>query len=183
MPICFVADPQGQRYRAAYFERFAGVWAHGDFVATTAHGGYVIYGRSDAVLNPGGVRIGTAEIYRQVDTVPGVLASVAIDEDIEGDRQIVLFVKLAPQTHLTRQFEQQLRSAIREGASPRHVPKRIVAVPDIPITRSGKVAEIAVREAANGRPVKNLDALANPQSLQHFSRASQDVAPQSQQRS
>jgi acetoacetyl-CoA synthetase len=168
MPLGFVGDPDGKRYRAAYFERFPGVWAHGDFVATTEHGGYIIYGRSDAVLNPGGVRIGTAEIYRQVDTVPGILGSVAVAEEIEGDCQIVLFVKLQAGATLDATLEQRLRSAIREGASPRHVPKRIVAVADIPITRSGKVAEIAVREVVNGRSVKNLEALANPQALEHY---------------
>lgn len=171
MPLGFVADPAGERYHAAYFERFPGVWAHGDFVATTDQGGYVIYGRSDAVLNPGGVRIGTAEIYRQVDTVEGVLGSVAVAEEVAGDCQVVLFVRLASGLELTPQMEQRLRSAIREGASPRHVPKRILAVPDIPVTRSGKIAEIAVRETVNGRPVKNLEALANPQALQYFARS------------
>jgi acetoacetyl-CoA synthetase len=168
MPIGFVGDPDGARYRAAYFGRFPGVWAHGDFVATTAHEGYVIYGRSDAVLNPGGVRIGTAEIYRQVDTVSGIVSSVAVGEEITGDMQIVLFVKLAPGTELDAELEERLRRAIRSGASPRHVPKRIVAVPDIPVTRSGKIAEIAVREVVNGRPVQNLEALANAEVLQFF---------------
>jgi acetoacetyl-CoA synthetase len=171
MPLGFVGDPTGERYRGAYFERFPGVWAHGDFISTTEHDGYIIHGRSDAVLNPGGVRIGTAEIYRQVDTVAGIVSSVAVGEEIDGDCQIVLFVKLAAGTELTPQLEQQLRSAIRQGASPRHVPRRIIAVPDIPQTRSGKIAEIAVREAVNGRPVKNLEALANPQALEHFSPA------------
>jgi acetoacetyl-CoA synthetase len=170
MPLGFVGDPTGDRYRGAYFERFPGVWAHGDFISTTEHDGYVIHGRSDAVLNPGGVRIGTAEIYRQVDTVGGIVSSVAVGEEIDGDCQIVLFVKLAGGTELTPQLEQQLRSAIRRGASPRHVPKRIIGVPDIPQTRTGKIAEIAVREAVNGRPVKNAEALANPQSLEHFMR-------------
>jgi acetoacetyl-CoA synthetase len=170
MPIGFLGDPEGARYRAAYFERFPGVWAHGDFISTTEHGGYVIYGRSDAVLNPGGVRIGTAEIYRQVDTVADVLGSVVVSEEIEGDCQIVLFVRLAPGVVLTAQLRQQLRSAIRQGASPRHVPRRIVSVADIPVTRSGKIAEIAVREAVNGRLVKNIEALANPEALQYFTR-------------
>jgi acetoacetyl-CoA synthetase len=168
MPLGFVGDPNGTRYHAAYFERFHGVWAHGDFIATTEHGGYVIYGRSDTVLNPGGVRIGTAEIYRQLDTVPGILGSVAVAEETGDDCQIVLFVKLGPEITLSAELEQRLRSVIRLGASPRHVPKRIVAVADIPMTRSGKIAEIAVREAINGRPVKNLDALANPQAMQYF---------------
>ena len=168
MPLGFVADPDGARYRSAYFERFPGVWAHGDFIATTEHEGYVIYGRSDAVLNPGGVRIGTAEIYRQVDAVSGIAGSVAVGEEIPGDVQIVLFVKLTPGTELDAALEQRLRTAIRSGASPRHVPKRIVAVPDIPVTRSGKIAEIAVREVVNGRPVKNIEALANAAALQYF---------------
>jgi acetoacetyl-CoA synthetase len=170
MPLGFVGDPTGERYAKAYFERFPGVWAHGDFISTTEHDGYIIHGRSDAVLNPGGVRIGTAEIYRQVDTVAGIVNSVAVGEEIDGDCQILLFVKLAGGIELTPQLEQQLRSAIRHGASPRHVPKRIIAVPDIPQTRSGKIAEIAVREAVNGRPVKNAEALVNPQSLRHFTR-------------
>jgi acetoacetyl-CoA synthetase len=170
MPLGFVGDPSGERYRGAYFKRFPGVWAHGDFISTTEHNGYIIHGRSDAVLNPGGVRIGTAEIYRQVDTVGAIVSSVAVGEEIDGDCQIVLFVKLAVGTELTPELEQQIRSAIRQGASPRHVPKRIIAVPDIPQTRSGKIAEIAVREAVNGRPVHNIEALANPQSLQHFVR-------------
>jgi acetoacetyl-CoA synthetase len=181
MPIGFVGDPHGTRYRAAYFERFPSVWAHGDFVSTTKHDGYIIYGRSDAVLNPGGVRIGTAEIYRQVDTVSGILGSVVVSEETDGDCQIVLFVRLAPGAGLTPQLEQQLRSAIRRGASPRHVPKRIVAVPDIPVTRSGKIAEIAVREVVNGRVVKNIEALANPEALQHFSRERVRVSPPSDQ--
>jgi acetoacetyl-CoA synthetase len=168
MPVGFVGDAAGERYRGAYFERFPGVWAHGDFVSTTEHDCYIIHGRSDAVLNPGGVRIGTAEIYRQVDMVTGIVNSVAVGEEIDGDCQIVLFVKLAAGTDLTPQLEEQLRSAIRQGASPRHVPKRILAVPDIPQTRSGKIAEIAVREAVNGRPVQNVEALANPQSLEYF---------------
>jgi acetoacetyl-CoA synthetase len=171
MPLGFVGDPTGERYRGAYFERFPGIWAHGDFISTTEHDGYIIHGRSDAVLNPGGVRIGTAEIYRQVDTVPGIASSVAVAEEIDGDCQIVLFVKLAADTQLTPQLEQQLRSAIRQGASPRHVPRRIIAVADIPQTRSGKIAETAVRERVNGRPVKNLEALANPEALEHFSPA------------
>jgi acetoacetyl-CoA synthetase len=170
MPLGFVGDPNGTRYHAAYFEHFPGVWAHGDFISTTEYGGYVIYGRSDAVLNPGGVRIGTAEIYRQVDTVHGILGSVAVAEETGEDCQIILFVKLGPGITLSAELEQRLRSAIRLGASPRHVPKRIVAVADIPVTRSGKIAETAVREAVNGRPVKNLDALANPQAMQHFRR-------------
>jgi len=168
MPLGFVNDPSGARYRAAYFERFPGLWAHGDFVATTEHEGYVIYGRSDAVLNPGGVRIGTAEIYRQVDTVPGIASSVAVAQEIDGDLQIVLFVKLVSGVTLTPELEHRVRTAIREGASPRHVPKRITAVADIPVTRSGKIAEIAVREIVNGRPVKNAEALANPEALRYF---------------
>jgi acetoacetyl-CoA synthetase len=168
MPLGFVNDPGEVRYRAAYFERFPHVWAHGDFVATTEHDGYVIYGRSDAVLNPGGVRIGTAEIYRQIDTIDGVLGSVAVGEEIDGDTQIVLFVRLAPDIVLNSELEVRLRCVIRDGASPRHVPKRIVSVPDIPVTRTGKVAEIAVRDMLNGRPVKNIEAIANPDALRYF---------------
>jgi len=168
MPTGFWNDPDGSRYAAAYFERFPGVWCHGDFAEWTAHGGMVIHGRSDAVLNPGGVRIGTAELYRQVEQEEAVLESIAIGQEWEGDVRIVLFVRLAEGAVLDEALRARLRDRVRRGASPRHVPARIVAVPDIPRTRSGKIVELAVREVVHGRPVRNLEALANPEALDHF---------------
>jgi acetoacetyl-CoA synthetase len=144
------------------------VWCHGDFAERTTHGGFVIHGRSDAVLNPGGVRIGTAEIYRQVERLPEVLESVVIAQEWEGDVRIVLFVRLRPETSLDESLTDRIRRSIREHASPRHVPARIVAVADIPRTRSGKIVELAVRDVVHGHPVKNREALANPEALELF---------------
>ena len=168
MPIGFWNDPDGSRYRAAYFERFPGVWHHGDYAARTEHGGFVIHGRSDAVLNPGGVRIGTAEIYRQVETLPEVLESLCIGQDWDHDVRVVLFVRLRDGVALDEALQQRIRSTIRANTTPRHVPARIVAVPDIPRTISGKIVELAVRNTVHGVAVTNLDALANPQALEHF---------------
>ena len=168
MPVAFWNDPGGARYRAAYFERFDGVWRHGDWARKTAHGGLVIYGRSDTTLNPGGVRIGTAEIYREVEQLPEILESVVVGQDRDGDTRIVLFVRLAPGVTLDDALRDRIRRAIRQNASPHHVPQVISAVPDIPRTVSGKIAEMAVRDVLHGRPVKNVDALANPESLEHF---------------
>lgn len=168
MPVAFWNDPEGKKYRAAYFERFPGVWHHGDWAEWTEHGGIVIHGRSDATLNPGGVRIGTAEIYNQVEGMPEVLEALAIGQDWEGDVRVVLFVRLAPGASLDEALEKRIRARIREGASPRHVPARIVAVADIPRTKSGKITELAVREVVHGRPVKNSHALANPEALELF---------------
>jgi acetoacetyl-CoA synthetase len=168
MPRRFLHDPAGARYRSAYFERFPGVWCQGDFAERTVRGTFIIFGRSDAVLNPGGVRIGTAEIYRQVDRVPGILASVAVGQRVDGDVRIVLFVKLALGLTLDRALEERIIKAIREGASPRHVPKLIRQVPDVPVTRSGKVAEVAVRDVVNGITVQNTEALLNPEALRYF---------------
>jgi acetoacetyl-CoA synthetase len=168
MPIGFWNDPDGARYRAAYFERFPGVWCHGDFVALTEHGGMVIQGRSDAVLNPGGVRIGTAEIYRQVEGMEEIEEALVVGQDWEGDVRVVLFVKPAPGVVLDDALVGTIRERIRRNASPRHVPARVLAVPDIPRTRSGKIVELAVREVVHGRPVKNREALANPEALEHF---------------
>jgi acetoacetyl-CoA synthetase len=170
MPLGFWNDPGGTRYRSAYFERFPGVWCHGDFAELTPHGGIVIHGRSDATLNPGGVRIGTAEIYRQVEGIDEVLESVVIGQHFEGDVRIVLFVKLREGLALDDALRERIRRRIREGASPRHVPARIVQVADVPRTRSGKIVELAVRDAVHGRPVKNVEALANPQALEAFRR-------------
>ena len=168
MPIKFWNDPDGARYRAAYFERFPGIWCHGDYAEVTEHGGMIIYGRSDAVLNPGGVRIGTAEIYRQVEQLDEIEEGLAIGQDWRGDVRVVLFVKLAPGTALDGALEARIRDRIRAGASPRHVPRRIVAVPDIPRTKSGKIVELAVRAIVHGEAVRNIEALANPEALDHF---------------
>jgi acetoacetyl-CoA synthetase len=168
MPLGFWKDPDGSRYRAAYFERFPGVWCHGDFAEITDHGGFVIHGRSDAVLNPGGVRIGTAEIYRQVEQLDEVLESLVVGQEWEGDTRVVLFVVLREGCTLDDSLRDRIRRQIRRNATPRHVPGRILEVPELPRTRSGKIVELAVREVVHGRPVKNLEALANPEALAHF---------------
>ncbi len=168
MPVRFWNDPDGAKYHAAYFEHYPGVWRHGDWVEETAHGGFVIYGRSDATLNPGGVRIGTAEIYRQVEQLDEVLESLVIGQHWDGDERIVLFVRLRPGAALDDALEARIRTAIRQHASPRHVPAKIVQVDDIPRTKSGKIVELAVRAVVHGEPVRNLDALANPAALDHF---------------
>ena len=165
MPICFWNDPQGERYRAAYFARFPNIWCHGDYAAMTQHGGVVIYGRSDAVLNPGGVRIGTAEIYRQVEQVPEVLEALVIGQDWESDVRVVLFVKLREGLVLEDAVVEKIKKQIRANATPRHVPAKIIQVADIPRTKSGKIVELAVRDVVHGRPVKNMEALANPEAL------------------
>ncbi|TNF81114.1 MAG: acetoacetate--CoA ligase [Gammaproteobacteria bacterium] len=168
MPIGFWNDPDGSRYRAAYFERFPGIWAHGDYGEITPRQGIVIHGRSDAVLNPGGVRIGTAEIYRQVERVDEVIDSVVIGQDHAGDVRVVLFVVLREGIELTDDLEDRIRGVIRANATPRHVPEVIVQVPDVPRTISGKIVELAVRNVVHGRPVTNVDALANPEALEAF---------------
>ena len=168
MPIGFWNDPDGTRYHAAYFERFANVWCHGDYAVQSAHDGFVILGRSDAVLNPGGVRIGTAEIYRQVEKLGEILESLAVGQDWDNDVRVVLFVRLRPGVELDAALERRIRDTIRASTTPRHVPARIVAVPDIPRTISGKIVELAVRNVIHGRPVRNTDALANPEALEHF---------------
>jgi acetoacetyl-CoA synthetase len=168
MPLGFWRDPDGAAYSKAYFERFPGVWHHGDFAELTEHDGMIIYGRSDTVLNPGGVRIGTAEIYRQVEQVPEVVESVVVGQDWRGDVRVVLFVKLRAGIALDEPLTRRINDQIRRNASPRHVPAKIVAVADIPRTRSGKIVELAVRDCLHGRPVKNMDALANPEALTLF---------------
>ncbi len=167
IPLGFAGDPDDERFRATYLDRFPGAWHQGDYAAWTDHGGLVIHGRSDATLNAGGVRIGTAEIYRPVEQLPEVLEALAIGQAWEGDTRIVLFVRLSPGTALDDDLRTRIRTAVRTAASPRHVPARIVAVPDLPRTRSNKLAELAVREAVHGRPVGNLDALANPEALEY----------------
>lgn len=168
MPVMFWNDPEGVKYRAAYFERFDNVWCHGDFAEWTSHGGIVIHGRSDATLNPGGVRIGTAEIYNQVEQMEEVAEALCIGQDWEDDVRVVLFVRMASGVSLDEQLEKAIRNRIRTGASPRHVPAKIIAVADIPRTKSGKIVELAVRDVVHGRPVKNKEALANPEALDLF---------------
>jgi acetoacetyl-CoA synthetase len=168
MPIGFWKDPDGSRYHAAYFERFPGVWTHGDLIELTGHGGIVIYGRSDATLNPGGVRIGTAEIYRQVEQIPEVLEALAVGQQWDGDVRVILFVRLAERARLDDALGAEIRRRIRNNCTPRHVPTRIIAIGDIPRTMNGKIAELAVREVIHGRPVRNVEALANPGSLELY---------------
>ncbi|NND81731.1 MAG: acetoacetate--CoA ligase [Gammaproteobacteria bacterium] len=174
MPVGFWNDPHKERYRAAYFERFTNppVWCHGDFVELTQHGeeqrGMIIHGRSDAILNPGGVRIGTAEIYRQVEKVPEVMESIVIGQQWDNDVRVVLFVKLQLGAALNDELEDKIRKLIRAKATPRHVPAVIAEVPDIPRTKSGKIVELAVRDVVHGREVKNVTSLANPEALEFF---------------
>ncbi|HLS05898.1 MAG TPA: acetoacetate--CoA ligase [Wenzhouxiangella sp.] len=168
MPVKFWNDDGGRNYHQAYFDKFEGVWAHGDFARVTPEGGVIIYGRSDATLNPGGVRIGTAEIYRQVQKVDEVLESICIGQSWEGDVRVVLFVRLRDGVVLDDDLKARIRSTIRANATPRHVPAKIVAVADIPRTVSGKIVELAVRNVVEGRPVRNVSALANPEALEHY---------------
>ena len=168
MPAGFWNDADGSRYHAAYFDRFENVWCHGDYVAMTPEGGMVIYGRSDAVLNPGGVRIGTAEIYRQVEQLPEVIESLVIGQDYDNDVRVVLFVRLADQVMLDDVLIHRIKQQIRTNTTPRHVPAIVLAVNDIPRTRSGKIVELAVRDVVHGRAVRNREALANPEALDQF---------------
>jgi acetoacetyl-CoA synthetase len=168
MPVAFWDDPTSAKYQAAYFDHYPGVWRHGDWARLTRHGGLIILGRSDATLNPGGVRIGTAEIYRQVEQLPEVIESLVVGQDWQGDVRIVLFVRLREGAALDEALVRRIRDRIREHATPHHVPRKILHVSDIPRTISGKITELAVREVIHGRPVGNLDALANPQALDLF---------------
>ena len=168
MPVRFWNDPDGKKYRAAYFERFPDVWCHGDFAEWTPHGGIIIHGRSDATLNPGGVRIGTAEIYAQVERIPEIVEAIAIGQEWERDVRIVLFVRLKEGATLDGALIERIKKQIRTGASPRHIPAKIVEVADIPRTRSGKITELAVRDVVHGRAVKNTEALANPEALELY---------------
>jgi len=172
LPVGFWNDPGGTKYRAAYFARFPGVWTHGDWCEITAHEGMIIYGRSDAVLNPGGVRIGTAEIYRQVEQLDEVVESLVIGQTWPpgeiGDVRVVLFVKLRDGLSLDDALIAKIKNTVRIHTTPRHVPAKVVQVPDIPRTKSNKIVELAVRSVVHGQPVKNLEALANPEVLEHF---------------
>jgi acetoacetyl-CoA synthetase len=172
MPVGFWNDADGSKYHAAYFDRFPNVWCHGDFCEITAHGGLIIYGRSDATLNPGGVRIGTAEIYRQVEKLHEVVESLVIGQDWPpqnpNDVRVVLFVKLREGLVLDDDLVRRVRQTIRDNTTPRHVPAKVLQVADIPRTKSGKIVELAVRNVVHGRAVKNQEALANPEALAHF---------------
>ena len=167
-PVFFWRDEGGQKYYSAYYEHFEGVWAHGDFAEITKHGGVVIYGRSDAVLNPGGVRIGTAEIYRQVDKIEAVLESIVIGQEWKNDVRVVLFVKMREGQELTDSLIQEIKLVIRTECTPRHVPAKILEVGDIPRTKSGKIVEISVRDIVHGLEIKNKESLANPEALEFF---------------
>jgi acetoacetyl-CoA synthetase len=168
MPVAFWNDPDGRKYRAAYFEKYPGVWWHGDYVELTEHDGMIIHGRSDAVLNPGGVRIGTAEIYREVEQLDEIVESVVIGQRWDNDERVILFVRLRDGLNLDDDLEARIRSRIRANTSPRHVPTRIVQVSEVPRTRSGKIVELAVRDVVHGREIKNREALSNPESLEQF---------------
>jgi acetoacetyl-CoA synthetase len=168
MPISFWNDPDGRKYRGAYFDVHENTWHHGDYIEITENGGVIIYGRSDATLNPGGVRIGTAEIYRQIEAIPEILDSLVIGQDWDNDVRVLLFVKLREGVELTEEFVKRIKTSIRQNTTPRHVPEKIVAVADIPYTISGKKVELAVRNVIHGREVKNRDALANPEALDLF---------------
>lgn len=168
MPLGFWNDPDGSRYHEAYFERYDNVWCHGDYALLTKHGGIVIYGRSDAVLNPGGVRIGTAEIYRQVEKLPEIVESIAVGQQRGADQRVILFVRLRDGVQLDEALRERIRNTIREETTPRHVPAKIIAVQDIPRTISGKITELAVQRVIHGKAVRNTEALANPEALEFF---------------
>ncbi len=168
MPVAFFNDADGSKYRTAYFDKFPNIWCHGDLATLTASGGIVIHGRSDATLNPGGVRIGTAEIYRQVEKLPEVLESMAVGQDWDNDVRVILFVRLREGVQLDDAMTAKIKSTIRANTTPRHVPAKIIAVPDLPRTMSGKITELAVRNVIHNRLVKNTEALANPNSLAFF---------------
>ena len=168
MPIRFWNDPDNAKYHGAYFERFDGIWCHGDYAEWTQNGGMIIHGRSDATLNPQGVRIGTAEIYNQVEQMPEVLEALCIGQDWNSDVRVVLFVRFAEGLTLDDDLTKSIKQKIRTGASPRHVPAKVIQVADIPRTKSGKITELAVRDVVHGRTVKNKEALANPEALELY---------------
>ena len=165
MPVMFWNDADGERYRGAYFEKYPNIWCHGDFIEKTEHQGFIVYGRSDATLNPGGVRIGTAEIYRQVETFPEVQESIVIGQDWDGDTRVVLFLRMTEGAELSDDLVKNIKTRIRQNCTPRHVPSKIVVIADIPRTKSGKITELAVRDIVHGKDVKNKEALANPEAL------------------
>ena len=168
MPVSFWNDEGDKKYKAAYFEKIDNVWVHGDWVEKTEHNGFIVHGRSDATLNPGGVRIGTAEIYRQVEKIEAVKESICVGQNWDGDVRVILFVVMKDGWDLDENLIKEIKTVIRKGASPRHVPAKIIAVSDIPRTRSGKITEIAVRDIIHDRPIKNIEALANPEALEEY---------------
>ena len=168
MPLYFWGDESGKKYHAAYFDRYPGVWTHGDFVEVTERGGLIMYGRSDATLNPGGVRIGTAEIYPILDDIDTIEDSVVVGQQWQNDIRVILFVKMKPGVALSEGIRDQVKKAIRTFASPRHVPAKIIAVQDIPYTLNMKKVELAVQKVIHGQEVKNKDALKNPEALDFF---------------
>ena len=168
MPVGFWNDPGHEKYKNAYFDVYPGVWRHGDYIEIRDHGGVVIYGRSDATLNPGGVRIGTAEIYRLVELMPEIQDSLVVGQDWDNDVRIILFVKLVKGVDLNEQLKESIKRTIRENASPRHVPAMVIAVPDIPYTLNGKKVELVVRSILQNNPVLNADVLVNPEILEHY---------------
>jgi acetoacetyl-CoA synthetase len=170
MPVKFWNDTDDAKYKAAYFEHFPGIWRHGDWATLTSRGGTIIHGRSDATLNPGGVRIGTAEIYRQVESFDEVVEALVVGQNWDNDVRVILFVRLADGAVMTDALTDAIKKRVRTGATPRHVPRHIIAVPDIPRTRSGKITELAVRDIIHGRQVKNTEALANAEALDFYSR-------------
>ncbi len=168
MPVGFWNDADGSRYHAAYFETYPNIWRHGDYVELTAHEGVIFYGRSDATLNPGGVRIGTAEIYRQVEQMDEVEEAIVVGQEWRNDVRVVLFVRLCAGQNLDDELIKQIKARVRDGCTPRHVPAKVIQVADIPRTKSGKIVELAVRDVVHGRPVKNKEALANPEALRLY---------------
>ncbi|MEE8429946.1 MAG: acetoacetate--CoA ligase, partial [Candidatus Desulfatibia sp.] len=168
MPIYFWNDPENKKYHDAYFDVYANIWRHGDYIVVTERGGVVICGRSDATLNPGGVRIGTAEIYRQVARVPEVEDSIVVGQNWKNDVRVILFVRMAAGYELTEEIVNKTKHVIRTNASPRHVPAKILAVPDIPYTLNMKKVELAVKQVIHNQPVLNKDALRNPEALDYY---------------
>jgi acetoacetyl-CoA synthetase len=168
MPIYFWDDPDGRKYHGAYFDVYPNIWRHGDFIVVNENGGVVIYGRSDATLNPGGVRIGTAEIYRQVEQLEEIEDSIVVGQNWNNDVRVILFVKLAQGHGLTEDLKKKIKNVIRTNASPRHVPAKILAVPDIPYTLNMKKVELAVKKVIHHQPVLNKDALRNPEVLDYY---------------
>ena len=168
MPLFFWNDKNNEKYHDAYFNKYENVWCHGDYILKTENDGFIIFGRSDATLNPGGVRIGTAEIYRQVEQIEEVLEGLVVGQIWKGDTRVVLFVRLNENSNLTEELMDQIKTKIRTGASPRHVPAKIISVKDIPRTKSGKIAELAVRDLIHNKPINNITALANPECLEEY---------------
>ncbi len=168
MPIKFWNDEDDKKYKAAYFEKYKNVWYHGDFAKKTSNGGFVIFGRSDTTLNPGGVRLGTAEIYNEVEKFEAVQESIVIGQSWKNDIRIILFVVLNKGYNLTGEIKDKIKKAIKTNASPRHVPSKIISILEIPKTKNGKLVELAVKQCIEGEAIKNLEALANPDSLKQF---------------